>query len=282
MRKALGWVRSWCCRRGGGCGGGLQCAMAARWLAAWPAQRPRCAHESLLSQPNPTQPNPTQLNKYKQHHTKPPHHGSSPTAARSSSASRASASPATRRAPPTRRTTARRATTSRSSTRPRRRRSRRRRRTAAAATARRRRRRTAAAAAAAWRISSWCAPRVCLGRQAGAEQHERPASKREQSINSNDPVRPPPPPSSSPTITTTTTNNQQNHPPISPPPPHPPPPQPYQQDLCKCVDTYVAVKRNQNQVCWRWRKEARPAAARRPALLRAFLDGQQYSADSIA
>jgi phosphoethanolamine N-methyltransferase len=24
--------------------------------------------------------------------------------------------------------------------------------------------------------------------------------------------------------------------------------------LCKCVDTYVAVKRNQNQICWKWTK----------------------------
>lgn len=26
------------------------------------------------------------------------------------------------------------------------------------------------------------------------------------------------------------------------------------QDMCKCVDTYVTVKRNQNQICWRWSK----------------------------
>lgn len=23
---------------------------------------------------------------------------------------------------------------------------------------------------------------------------------------------------------------------------------------CKCVDTYVRVKKNQNQICWKWRK----------------------------
>lgn len=23
---------------------------------------------------------------------------------------------------------------------------------------------------------------------------------------------------------------------------------------CKCVDTYVRVKHNQNQICWKWRK----------------------------
>ena len=23
---------------------------------------------------------------------------------------------------------------------------------------------------------------------------------------------------------------------------------------CKCVDTYVRVKQNQNQICWKWRK----------------------------
>ena len=23
---------------------------------------------------------------------------------------------------------------------------------------------------------------------------------------------------------------------------------------CKCVDTYVRLKKNQNQICWKWRK----------------------------
>ena len=23
---------------------------------------------------------------------------------------------------------------------------------------------------------------------------------------------------------------------------------------CKCIDTYVKVKRNQNQICWKWKK----------------------------
>ncbi len=28
----------------------------------------------------------------------------------------------------------------------------------------------------------------------------------------------------------------------------------FELDVCKCVDTYVKVKRNQNQICWRWTK----------------------------
>lgn len=48
------------------------------------------------------------------------------------------------------------------------------------------------------------------------------------------------------------------------------------------MDTYVAVKRNQNQICWRWRKVTRTDASPRPVLLRTFLDEQQYSAESIA
>lgn len=54
----------------------------------------------------------------------------------------------------------------------------------------------------------------------------------------------------------------------------------FELDLCKCVDTYVAVKKNQNQICWRWRKVTRSSP--RPALMRAFLDQQQYSKESIA
>jgi SAM-dependent methyltransferase len=67
---------------------------------------------------------------------------------------------------------------------------------------------------------------------------------------------------------------------------HPPPPHTHtttvapHQDLCKCVDTYVTVKRNQNQICWRWRKVTRSSP--RPALFRTFLDQQQYSPESIS
>ncbi|KFM27020.1 Phosphoethanolamine N-methyltransferase [Auxenochlorella protothecoides] len=50
---------------------------------------------------------------------------------------------------------------------------------------------------------------------------------------------------------------------------------------CKSVDTYVRVKQNQNQVCWKWRKIIKPA----PTAFRVdrhFLDGQRYTAGSIA
>lgn len=50
--------------------------------------------------------------------------------------------------------------------------------------------------------------------------------------------------------------------------------------LCKSVDTYVRVKQNQNQVCWKWRKVVSEATA--PPDYRHFLDGQQYSARGIA
>ncbi|KAK9826761.1 hypothetical protein WJX81_007185 [Elliptochloris bilobata] len=49
---------------------------------------------------------------------------------------------------------------------------------------------------------------------------------------------------------------------------------------CKCVDTYVRVKHNQNQVCWKWRKvvcDALPGSVE----MRKFLDTQQYSTAGI-
>lgn len=49
---------------------------------------------------------------------------------------------------------------------------------------------------------------------------------------------------------------------------------------CKSVDTYVRVKQNQNQVCWKWRKVV--TAAGQPNELRHFLDGGQYSLAGIA
>lgn len=54
----------------------------------------------------------------------------------------------------------------------------------------------------------------------------------------------------------------------------------FELDLCKCVDTYVAMKHNQNQICWRWRKVSRSSP--RAPLFRTFLDQQQYSRESIA
>lgn len=53
----------------------------------------------------------------------------------------------------------------------------------------------------------------------------------------------------------------------------------FELDLCKCVDTYVTVKKNQNQICWRWRKVSRTDP--REPLFRSFLDQQQYSPESI-
>ena len=29
---------------------------------------------------------------------------------------------------------------------------------------------------------------------------------------------------------------------------------------CKCVDTYVRVKKNQSQICWKWRKVSESTA----------------------
>nr|BAU37045.1 phosphoethanolamine N-methyltransferase [Chlamydomonas asymmetrica] len=50
--------------------------------------------------------------------------------------------------------------------------------------------------------------------------------------------------------------------------------------FCKCVDTYVQVKRNQNQICWKWTKAVDDAP--RGDQLRHFLDSQQYASDNIA
>jgi len=49
---------------------------------------------------------------------------------------------------------------------------------------------------------------------------------------------------------------------------------------CKSVDTYVRVKQNQNQVCWKWRKVVAQEAAANE--LRHFLDGNQYTSEGIA
>lgn len=48
---------------------------------------------------------------------------------------------------------------------------------------------------------------------------------------------------------------------------------------CKCVDTYVRIKRNQNQICWKWRKVVVDTPRRQH--IRHFLDGQQYSMHSV-
>jgi len=49
--------------------------------------------------------------------------------------------------------------------------------------------------------------------------------------------------------------------------------------VCKSVDTYVRVKQNQNQVCWKWRKVSAPSASSND--LRHFLDSQ-YSHQGIS
>lgn len=48
---------------------------------------------------------------------------------------------------------------------------------------------------------------------------------------------------------------------------------------CKCIDTYVRLKKNQNQVCWKWRKIE--VACPRIEQARHFLDGAQYTTRSI-
>lgn len=50
--------------------------------------------------------------------------------------------------------------------------------------------------------------------------------------------------------------------------------------VCKSVDTYVKVKQNQNQVCWKWKKVSTPS---NPSSndLRYFLD-RQYSTEGIS
>lgn len=49
---------------------------------------------------------------------------------------------------------------------------------------------------------------------------------------------------------------------------------------CKSVDTYVRVKQNQNQVCWKWQKVVTPAPESND--FRHFLDSNQYSQEGIA
>jgi phosphoethanolamine N-methyltransferase len=53
----------------------------------------------------------------------------------------------------------------------------------------------------------------------------------------------------------------------------------YELVSCRCVDTYVRLKQNQNQLCWKWKKVV--TAEPRPAEFRHFLDGQQYSTAGI-
>ncbi|KAK9800739.1 hypothetical protein WJX73_003088 [Symbiochloris irregularis] len=48
---------------------------------------------------------------------------------------------------------------------------------------------------------------------------------------------------------------------------------------CKCVDTYVRVKQNQNQVCWKWRKVLSKES--KATEFRQFLDEQQYNTNGI-
>lgn len=50
--------------------------------------------------------------------------------------------------------------------------------------------------------------------------------------------------------------------------------------LCKSIDTYVRVKQNQNQVCWKWRKVISGAAVANKR--RHFLDGHQYTLAGIS
>jgi len=48
---------------------------------------------------------------------------------------------------------------------------------------------------------------------------------------------------------------------------------------CKCVDTYVRVKQNQNQICWKWRKVVTDKSHSND--FRQFLDKEQYSTNGI-
>ena len=50
---------------------------------------------------------------------------------------------------------------------------------------------------------------------------------------------------------------------------------------CKCVDTYVRVKQNQNQVCWKWRRVVAPGGGAANGQ-RHFLDGGQYTPERVA
>jgi phosphoethanolamine N-methyltransferase len=49
---------------------------------------------------------------------------------------------------------------------------------------------------------------------------------------------------------------------------------------CRCVEAYVRLKANQNQLCWKWRKVV-TLGRRDPACPRAFLDGRQYTTTGI-
>ena len=53
----------------------------------------------------------------------------------------------------------------------------------------------------------------------------------------------------------------------------------YELISCRCVNAYIRLKGNQNQLCWKWRKVV--TRERRPAEFRHFLDGQQYSMTGI-
>lgn len=48
----------------------------------------------------------------------------------------------------------------------------------------------------------------------------------------------------------------------------------------KCVDAYVELKHNQNQICWKWCK-VEVAEHDSPHTLRHFLDGRQYSMSGV-
>ncbi|KAK9831800.1 hypothetical protein WJX74_009654 [Apatococcus lobatus] len=48
---------------------------------------------------------------------------------------------------------------------------------------------------------------------------------------------------------------------------------------CRCVDTYVQLKGNQNQVCWKWKKVV--TAGQRQQDFRLFLDQHQYTQRGI-
>lgn len=48
---------------------------------------------------------------------------------------------------------------------------------------------------------------------------------------------------------------------------------------CKCVDTYVKVKKNQSQICWKWRKVYTQTSGK--SEFRHFLDNQQYQTTGI-
>lgn len=48
---------------------------------------------------------------------------------------------------------------------------------------------------------------------------------------------------------------------------------------CKCVDTYVRVKKNQSQICWKWKKVYTKESGKTE--FRHFLDNQQYQTSGI-